>query len=251
MSINASSGFQGLAEAAGINVITPSTPTSIPAVLDQKLFAIILEDVCGSSSYGSSLGGDTEEESESPSRETNVSHDFHMNTTKRVTWREEMRGLWQGSSLSDSEGSSRHTPVVVSSPTAAVTAPKRVPVEEQKTQRSYNDKPRNDQRRHLPPQDAERAGRTVHVMGLHVSTTEQELFFLARGLGRTVMRYSLSRGDLTRYRTLFAFIEFKTREEALYCVKDLQQKRVKDNVLQCSIARNPIYAGKGCNSVPL
>eukprot|EP00756_Hemistasia_phaeocysticola_P021617 Hpha_TRINITY_DN15784_c1_g8::TRINITY_DN15784_c1_g8_i1::g.37842::m.37842 len=261
-------GLHGLAEAAGI----------IPTVLDQKLFALILDDVCGSS-HGSSLGSDTE-----GSASPNTSKD-DAEAWKRfkpaVDW--SSHGSSFGSDTEettapknsndavhdlDSEGdlvkrdAPQCVPSSVSPPSSSpggdsegcftVMRASMPPCNEKRMQgfvkelrerhtalRPHQDQCRAEQRRRLSPEDSEGL-----FQGLHTGMTKQELRLLCGPiLGQAVTRLSLSQGDLKRYRTLFAFIEFNTREAALCCVQALGFMRVKDNVLRCSIARNPIYAG--------
>eukprot|EP00755_Sulcionema_specki_P008346 Sspe_Gene.40662::Locus_19650_Transcript_1_1_Confidence_1.000_Length_1084::g.40662::m.40662 len=104
--------------------------------------------------------------------------------------------------------------------------------------------PTNGKRSALSQADQERAERTIHLMGIDASKSIPEILDLVSVHGaRPVKMYRLC-GDTSKKRTTrFAFIEFETSEDAHNSVNDLHLLSFGVNILQCHMAKNPIYQG--------
>ncbi|KAJ9469083.1 hypothetical protein DIPPA_24066 [Diplonema papillatum] len=96
--------------------------------------------------------------------------------------------------------------------------------------------------------DAARLDRTIHLMGIDASLPIKTLFDLVQGHGARPIRLYRLCGEVNERRTTrFAFIEMETKEDAVACVQELHYKHFGANILQCGMAKNPIYQGSTVN----
>ena len=100
----------------------------------------------------------------------------------------------------------------------------------------------SNKKHELSPGDQCRLERTIHLMGIDASQSVKTMLKLVSASGRRAIELYRLCGEVNERRTTrFAFIEMLNRSDALACVQQLHLTHFGANILQCHMAKTPIY----------
>eukprot|EP01060_Flectonema_neradi_P020113 TRINITY_DN27650_c0_g1_i1.p1 TRINITY_DN27650_c0_g1~~TRINITY_DN27650_c0_g1_i1.p1 ORF type:complete len:319 (+),score=35.73 TRINITY_DN27650_c0_g1_i1:97-1053(+) len=102
----------------------------------------------------------------------------------------------------------------------------------------------SNKKHELSPGDQCRLERTIHLMGIDASQSVKTMLKLVSASGRRPIELYRLCGEVNERRTTrFAFIEMQSVNDALACVQQLHLTHFGANILQCHMAKTPIYQG--------